>query len=88
MANVFVALQKNEDTRAIVMALERDNPHVKVDDQPAMLKIDAEHSMVFKRITIEEVMGRTFDLQELHMNFITLAGNVDETDDELCISWN
>ena len=38
--------------------------------------------------TIEELIGRDFDLQELHINLISLSGNVDETDDELTLSWN
>jgi phenol hydroxylase P2 protein len=41
-----------------------------------------------RRATIEELIGRDFDLQELHINLITLTGNVDETDDELTLSWN
>jgi hypothetical protein len=38
--------------------------------------------------TVEEKMGRDFDLQELHINLISLTGHVDETDDELTLSWN
>ncbi len=33
-------------------------------------------------------IGREFDLQELHINLISLSGNLDETDDELTLSWN
>ncbi|MGQ4828037.1 MmoB/DmpM family protein, partial [Enterococcus faecalis] len=32
-------------------------------------------------------VGRDFDLQELHINMISLSGHVDETDDELSLSW-
>ncbi|HOZ94097.1 MAG TPA: MmoB/DmpM family protein, partial [Ottowia sp.] len=40
MSNVFIAFQKNEDSRAIVNAIVADNPTAIVSDQPAMVKID------------------------------------------------
>jgi phenol hydroxylase P2 protein len=52
-----------------------------------MVKIDAEDSLVVKRQSIEDRIGRSFDLQELHINLITLTGHIDETDDELTLSW-
>jgi phenol hydroxylase P2 protein len=42
---------------------------------------------VVRRSTVEEHMGRPFDLQELHINLITLTGHIDETDDEFTLSW-
>jgi len=53
-----------------------------------MVKIDAEGTLVIRKSTIEEQVGRDFDLQELHINLISLTGHVDETDDELTLSWN
>ena len=41
-----------------------------------------------RRATVEEQLGRPFDLQELHINLITLTGHIDETDDEFSLSWN
>ncbi len=40
MSNVFIAFQKNEESRAIVNAILADNPGAIVNDQPAMVKID------------------------------------------------
>ena len=88
MSQVFIAFQTNEDTRPIIEAILADNPHAVLDQQPAMVKIDAEGSLVVRRSTIEELIGRDFDLQELHINLISLTGHVDETDDELTLSWN
>jgi phenol hydroxylase P2 protein len=36
---------------------------------------------------VEEQMGRAFNLQELHINLITLTGHIEETDDEFTLSW-
>lgn len=88
MSTVFIALQANEETRPIIDAIEIDNPEAVINRQPAMVKIDAQHHMVIRRATIEEQLGRDFDLQELQINLITLSGNVDEDEDTLTLTWN
>ena len=87
MSNVFIAFQRNEETRCIVDAIVADNPTAVVNFQPAMVRIDAPDTMVIRRSTVEEQMGRPFDLQELHINLITLTGHIDETDDDFTLSW-
>ena len=87
MSSVFLALQTNDDTRPIIEAVLADNPHAVLNEQPAMVKIDAEGQLVIRRESIEELIGRPFNLQELHLNLISLSGNIDETDDELTLSW-
>jgi len=88
MSNVFIALQTNEDTRQIIEAIVQDNPHAVVNEQPAMVKIDAEGKLIVRRETIEELIGRSYDLQELQVNLITMSGNLDQTDDEMILYWN
>ncbi|NMG73417.1 MmoB/DmpM family protein [Aromatoleum diolicum] len=87
MSTVFIALQANEETRPIIEAIEIDNPLAVVNRQPAMVKIDAPNRLVIRKETIEEQIGREFDLQELHINLITLGGNVTEDEDSLTLSW-
>lgn len=88
MSTVFIALQANEETRPIIEAIEIDNPKAVVNRQPAMVKIDAPDHLVIRRETIEDQLGRAFDLQELQINLITLSGNVDEDEDTLTLTWN
>ena len=88
MSNAFIAFQKNDDSRCIVEAILEDNPNAMVDDQPSMVKIDVPRRLVIKRETVEEKMGRSFDLQELQLHLITISGHLDETDDEFTLSWN
>ncbi len=88
MSTVFIALQANEQTRPIIEAIVLDNPHAIVNQEPAMVKIDAEGTLVIRQQTVEELMGRAFELQELHVNLISLSGNVDETDETLTLCWN
>jgi phenol/toluene 2-monooxygenase (NADH) P2/A2 len=87
MSNVFIAFQTNPESRYIVEAILEDNPNATVDEQPAMVKIDAPNRMVIKRETIAEKMGRDFELQEMHMHLITLSGNVDEDDEQFVLAW-
>ena len=88
MSTVFIALQTNEDTRQIVDAILHDNPHAVANEQPAMVKIDAEGKLVVRRETIEELIGRPYDLQEMQIHMITMSGNLDQTDDEMTLFWN
>ncbi|MCB6184915.1 MmoB/DmpM family protein [Leeia sp. TBRC 13508] len=83
----FIAFQKNEETRCIVEAIVDDNPGAIVNEQPAMVKVDVPNKLVIKRETVEEKMGRDFDLQELQLHLITISGHLDETDDEFTLSW-
>lgn len=85
--NVFIALQRNEETRPIIDAILADNPGAQLDEQPAMVKINVPGRLVVRRSTIEQEIGRDFDLQELHVNLITLTGHIDESDDEFVLSW-
>ena len=87
MSNVFIALQKNEETRAIVNAIMADNPDAILNEQPAMVKVDCPNRLVIKRKSVEQEMGRDFDLQELHVNLITLSGHIDEDEDQFALHW-
>ena len=86
-STVFIALQTNDDTRPIIEAIEIDNPLAVVNRMPAMVKIDAPGRLVVKRETIEGITGMDFDLQSIHVNLISLSGNIDETEDEFVLEW-
>ena len=87
MSHVFIAFQTNDESRSIVEAILADNPNAVLNEQPAMVKIDVPEEMSIKRASIEERLGRPFDLQELQLHLITLSGHIDETDDEFTLSW-
>lgn len=86
-SNAFIAFQKNDDTRCIVEAIVEDNPDAIINEQPAMVKVDVPGKLVIRRATVEEKMGREFDLQELQLYLITISGHLDETDEEFTLSW-
>lgn len=88
MSNVFIALQTNDESRGIVDAIMADNPTAVLNEQPAMVKIDAPGKLVIRRQSIADRLGRDFDLQEMQIHLITLSGFLDETDDEFTLRWN
>ncbi|WP_027855949.1 MmoB/DmpM family protein [Marinobacterium jannaschii] len=88
MSKVYIALQNNDDSRFIVEAIEQDNPDVTVIHMPAMVRVENEGRLDIRRETVEEVMGRDWEVQELHLNLITLGGNVEEDDDGISLHWN
>jgi phenol hydroxylase P2 protein len=85
---VFIALQATEVSRSIVDAIVADNPLATVTEYPAMVKIDVPGRLVIRRESVEDRLGRSWDLQELHLNLISLSGHIDETDDEFSLQWN
>lgn len=84
---VFVALQANHDTIPIVEAIQADNPSAEVLEYPGMVKINAPGVLVIRRASIEERVGRDFDLREMQLNLISLAGEVDETEEAFTLEW-
>jgi len=87
MSNVFIAFQANEESRPVVDAILADNPEAEAVYSPGLVKIDCPNRLVIRRATIEEEIGRSFDLQEIHINLVTLSGNIEEDDDEFSLSW-
>lgn len=87
MSTVFIAFQNTDEVRGIVEAIMEDNPHAVIDQQPGMVKINAAARLVVKRSSVEEKLGRDFDLQEMHVHLVTLSGNIDEDDDEFVLAW-
>ena len=88
MSKAFIVLQDNEESRFIVEAIEEDNAGSTVIHQPAMIRVERERHLTIQRQTVEEKIGRDWDVQSLHVNLITIGGNVDEDDDHFTLEWN
>ena len=88
MSNVFIAFQVNEESRPVVDAILADNPNATAVYSPGLVKIEAPHSLVITRESIEEQLGQRYDLQQMQVNLVTLSGHIDEDDDQFTLSWN
>lgn len=78
---VYIALQNTEDARPIIEAIEQDNPNATISHFPAMVKIDCPKRLEVRRETVEELIGREWDPQEIHLSVVSISGSVDETDE-------
>lgn len=87
MPLVYIALQDNDNARYLVDAITQDNPHAVVQHQPAMIRIEAEGRLEIRRDTMEETLGREWNVQEMLLDVITIGGNVDEDDDHFILEW-
>lgn len=87
MSNVFIAFQANEESRPVVEAIVTDNPAAVVSHPTGLVKIDVPNRLTIRRETIEDITGTPFDLQQIHVNLVTLSGHIDEDDDQLTLSW-
>jgi phenol hydroxylase P2 protein len=87
MGNVSITFQDTENGRRIAEAVLADNPQATVSTMPSMLRIDAAGRLVVNRASVENLIGRTWDVQEMQLDMISLAGNVDEDDDRFVLEW-
>jgi len=87
MSKVFIIMQANEEARPIVEALLQDNPHAVAQESPAMVRVEAEGKLTLKRATVEDLTGQPFNIQQLHVNLISISGHIDEDDDYLTVAW-
>lgn len=87
VSKVFIAFQDNEESRPIVDAILANNPEATAVHSPGLVKIDAPGRLVVRRENIEEQTGQRFDLQQIHVNLVTISGYINEDDDELSLSW-
>lgn len=85
---VFLIVQDNEDARPIIEAVEQDNPEANIQYEPGMVRMEGAGQLVVNRETVEEQIGREWDVQELHLVLVSLAGNVDEDEDKFELSWH
>ncbi len=85
--NVSITLQNTDEGRATVAAILSDNPAATVANMPSLTKIDCPGRLEIRRDSVEAQLGRDYDLQELQLSLISLAGNVDEDDERIVIAW-
>ncbi|MFC7049975.1 MmoB/DmpM family protein [Emcibacter nanhaiensis] len=64
---------------AAVDALEEDNPDKKfnVEDRSAYVRVETDHECVIRRKTMEEILGRPFDMQELEVVLASFSGQIE-----------
>ncbi|WP_297366735.1 MmoB/DmpM family protein [Acidocella sp.] len=82
-----ITLMHNDDARPVIESIIADNPGVKILNMPGAVKLDCDGRITVNRASVEERLGRPWNLQEIHLVLISMAGNLDEDDDTFTLSW-
>ncbi len=77
--NVGPVVRAGDVAIAIAEAAEIDNPdkEITIVDKLAYLRISADSELILRRETIEECLGRPFEMRELEINLSSFAGQID-----------
>ena len=72
-------MRSGEVAEAAQEAAVIDNPDKKisVDDMNAYVRIHADDELILTRATMEECLGRPFQMQELEVNLSSFAGRIE-----------
>ncbi len=74
-------IRSGEVAQAVAEAVEIDNPdkEIFVDDKVAYLRIAMENECILRKETMEEILGREFEMRELEINLSSFAGQIETT---------
>jgi|GEM_PF-185940 len=83
-------LRSGDVANAAVEAIEIDNPgkEIKVEDKLAYIRISVDNECILKRETMEEMLGRPFEMRELEINLSSFAGHIDTNADRARFYFN
>ncbi|HEC08609.1 MAG TPA: monooxygenase [Acidimicrobiales bacterium] len=78
-------LRSGDVALAAVDAVEVDNPdkEVSIEDRAAYVRIECEGECVLTRETMEEMLGRHFEMSELEVNLSSFSGQIDMSADRV-----
>jgi toluene monooxygenase system protein D len=70
---------------AVAEAARLDNParDVRVEDYTAYLRISCADECVLRRTSIEEALGRPFEMRELEVNLASFSGQIETATDQV-----
>ena len=74
-------IRSGEVAQAVAEAVEIDNPdkEIFVDDKVAYVRIAVENECILRKDTMEQVLGRDFEMRELEINLSSFAGQIETT---------
>jgi len=76
-------LRTGELADAIISALEEDNPgkEFHIEDRLAYVRVVTDNECVIRRNTMQEILGRPFEMQELEVVLGSFSGQI-QADEE------
>lgn len=76
-------LRGGEIANAAIEAIEIDNPNkdIVIDDHRTYVRVEADGGLIIRKKTIEEVLGRPFQMAELEVNLSGFSGQIETHED-------
>nr|AJO68018.1 effector [Pseudomonas sp. M4(2015)] len=83
--NVGPIIRAGDLVEPVIETAEIDNPgkEITVEDRRAYVRIAAEGELILTRKTLEERLGRPFNMQELEINLASFAGQIQADEDQI-----
>nr|3RI7_E Chain E, Toluene-4-monooxygenase system protein D [Pseudomonas mendocina] len=83
--NVGPIIRAGDLVEPVIETAEIDNPgkEITVEDRRAYVRIAAEGELILTRKTLEEQLGRPFNMQELEINLASFAGQIQADEDQI-----
>lgn len=83
-------MRQGDLAKAVAEAAEIDNPDksIAVDDKVAYLRIQTDGEMIIRRQTIEDALGRPFQMRQLEIDLSSFAGKIDMNADRVRFYFN
>ena len=74
-------IRSGDVAQAVAEAVTIDNPgkEIFIDDKVAYVRIAVESECILHKETMEEVLGREFEMRELEINLSSFAGQIETT---------
>lgn len=86
---VGVDIQESEQNRAVIEAIEADNPDAMVRHMPGLVRVQSPGALVINRESVEQRLGREWETHEFQLAIISYFGHIKEwDDDQIVIAWD
>ena len=78
-------LRQGALAKAVAEAAEVDNPDktISIDDKVAYVRISTDGEMVLRRATIEEMLGKPFQMFELEVELSSFSGRIENGSEQI-----
>jgi toluene monooxygenase system protein D len=83
-------VRAGEIADAVIEAAHQDNPDktVHVEDRTAYVRVELDGECIIRRETMEEMLGRPFQMRELETVLGSFAGQIETSSDQVRFFYN
>ncbi len=78
-------MRRGELAEAVAEAVREDNPgrEVHIEEHTSYIRIHTPHECIIRRDTVERMLGRRFEMQEIELNMSAFSGQIETGDDHM-----